>query len=62
MMDCITIDFETFFSTDYSLSKMTTEAYIRDPRFEVILVGVKSTTPRRSGCCLIGLTSSSGMR
>jgi hypothetical protein len=40
-MDCITIDFETFFSTDYSLSKMTTEAYIRDPRFEVILAGVK---------------------
>lgn len=36
----LTIDFETFYSTDYTLSKMSTEAYIRDPRFEVIGVGV----------------------
>ena len=40
-MNLITLDFETFYSQDYSLSKMTTEAYVRDPRFEVILVGVK---------------------
>lgn len=33
-MNIITLDFETFFSDDYSLSKMTTEAYVRDPRFE----------------------------
>lgn len=33
-MRIVTIDFETFFSDDYSLSKMTTEAYLRDPRFE----------------------------
>jgi DNA polymerase I-like protein with 3'-5' exonuclease and polymerase domains len=40
-MDIVTIDFETYYDRDYSLSKMTTEAYIRDPRFEVIGVGVK---------------------
>ena len=40
-MRVITIDFETYYSREYSLSKMTTEAYIRDPRFEVIGVGIK---------------------
>jgi DNA polymerase I-like protein with 3'-5' exonuclease and polymerase domains len=40
-MDIITIDFETFYDQDYSLKKMTTEEYIRDPRFEVIGVAVK---------------------
>lgn len=40
-MSLITIDFETFYSNDYSLSKLTTEEYIRDTRFEVIGVGVK---------------------
>lgn len=40
-MHVITIDFETYYDRLYSLSKQTTESYIRDPRFEVILVGVK---------------------
>lgn len=40
-MDIVTIDFETYYDKDFSLSKMTTEAYIRDPRFEVIGVGIK---------------------
>jgi hypothetical protein len=40
-MDLITLDFETFYSKEYSLSKLTTEEYVRDPRFEVIGVGVK---------------------
>ena len=40
-MDLITVDFETYYDKDYSLRKMTTEAYIRDPRFEVIGVSVK---------------------
>ena len=35
-MNMITIDFETYYDKDYSLSKMTTEEYIRDERFEVI--------------------------
>ena len=41
MMDIVTIDVETYYDREYSLSKMTTEAYIRDPRFEVIGVGIK---------------------
>ena len=40
-MDLITLDFETYYDRDYSLSKLTTEEYIRDDRFEVIGVGVK---------------------
>jgi len=40
-MDLITIDFETYYDKEFSLSKMTTEEYIRDPRFEVIGVAVK---------------------
>ncbi len=40
-MDIVTIDFETYYDKDYSLSKMTTEAYVRDPRFEVIGVSIK---------------------
>jgi len=40
-MDIVTIDFETYYDREYSLSKMTTEAYVRDPRFEVIGVCVK---------------------
>ena len=40
-MRIITIDFETFYSREFSLSKMTTEEYIRSPNFEVIGVAVK---------------------
>jgi len=40
-MDLITLDFETYYSKEFSLSKMTTEEYVRDPRFEVIGLGVK---------------------
>lgn len=35
-MKYVTLDFETFYDGAYSLSKMTTEAYVRDPRFQVI--------------------------
>jgi hypothetical protein len=41
LMDLITLDFETYYSKEFSLGKLTTEEYIRDPRFEVIGVGVK---------------------
>jgi DNA polymerase len=41
MMDIVTIDFETYYDQKFSLSKMTTEAYIRDPQFEIIGVGIK---------------------
>jgi DNA polymerase I-like protein with 3'-5' exonuclease and polymerase domains len=40
-VDLITLDFETYYDREYSLSKLTTEEYVRDPRFEVIGVGVK---------------------
>ena len=40
-MDVITLDFETFYSKEFSLSKLTTEEYIRDDRFEVIGVSTK---------------------
>ena len=40
-MDIVTIDFETYYDQQFSLSKMTTESYIRDPRFEIIGVGIK---------------------
>lgn len=40
-MNIITVDFESFYSDEFSLTKLTTEAYVRDPRFEVIGVGVK---------------------
>jgi DNA polymerase len=40
-MDLITIDFETYYDKKFSLSKMTTEEYVRDPQFEVIGVGIK---------------------
>ncbi len=37
----ITLDFETYYDKDYSLTKLTTEEYVRDTRFEVIGVAVK---------------------
>ena len=40
-MDLITVDFETYYDKEFSLSKLTTEEYIRDHRFQVIGVGVK---------------------
>ena len=40
-MNTITIDFETFYDRTFSLSKMTTEEYIRHEFFETIGVGVK---------------------
>ena len=40
-MNILTIDFETYYDRSYSLSKVTTEEYIRDEIFEVIGVSVK---------------------
>jgi len=42
-MKILTIDFETYYAKDYSLTKLTTEEYVRDSRFEVIGVAVKAT-------------------
>jgi DNA polymerase I-like protein with 3'-5' exonuclease and polymerase domains len=41
-MNILTIDFETYYTKEYGLNKLTTEEYIRDPRFEVIGVAVKN--------------------
>jgi len=37
----VTLDFETYYDKDYSLSKLTTEEYIRSSDFEVIGLGVQ---------------------
>ena len=37
----VTIDFETYYDQDYTLKKMSTSEYIRDPRFKAQMVGIK---------------------
>ena len=40
-MMTIFLDFETYFDTKFSLTKMTTMEYIRDPRFKVWGMGYR---------------------
>ena len=40
-MNILTIDFETYYDKQYSLSKLTTEEYLRHDDFEVVGVAVK---------------------
>lgn len=40
-MRFVVLDYETRFSDDYSLSKMTTESYLRDPRFKAHGAAIK---------------------
>jgi DNA polymerase len=40
-MSFVTLDFETYYAKDFSLTRLTTEEYINDPRFEVIGVAIK---------------------
>jgi DNA polymerase len=40
-MNVITVDFETYYSKQFSLSKLTTEQYVRSHEFEVIGLAVK---------------------
>lgn len=37
----LALDFETHYATDYSLSKMTTDAYVHDPRFKVHMMSLR---------------------
>lgn len=46
-MQILTLDFETFFSDDFTLKKYTTEAYVRDPQFEVLMCGFRYQDGRR---------------
>ena len=40
-MDLIVLDMETYYDQDFSLSKITTEEYVRDDKFEVIGLAIK---------------------
>lgn len=40
-MKIVVLDFETYFDDVYSLDKMTTESYVRDPRFEAHGAGIR---------------------
>jgi DNA polymerase len=40
-VDLITLDYETYYDQEYSLSKISTEDYINSPLFEVIMVSLK---------------------
>jgi len=40
-MNILTLDFETYYSREFSLTKVTTEEYIRSPQFETIGVSVQ---------------------
>jgi len=40
-MDVFTVDFETYYAKDYSLTKLSYEEYVHHPEFQLIMVGVK---------------------
>src|SRR5208283_4448438 len=40
-MRTLTLDFETYYDQQFSLSHMTNEEYVRDPRFQALCLGVK---------------------
>jgi DNA polymerase bacteriophage-type len=40
-MKIVVLDFETYFADDFTLSRMTTESYIRDPRFQAHGAAIK---------------------
>lgn len=37
----VSLDFETYYDADYTLSKLSTSEYVRDPRFKAHMVGIK---------------------
>jgi DNA polymerase len=49
-MNILTLDFETYYDKAFSLSKITTEEYIRSPLFETIGVAVKVNDGKTEWC------------
>ena len=49
-MQIVTLDFETFYDKQYSLTKLTTEEYIHDYRFETIGVATKINENETTWC------------
>ena len=43
----VALDFETYYDVDYTLSKLSTSEYIRDSRFEALMVGIKIGKKKR---------------
>lgn len=43
----VTIDLETYYDTEYTLSKLSTSEYIRDPRFKAHMMGIKIGNRKR---------------
>lgn len=41
MTDVVVLDLETYYDREYSLSKITTEHYVRDPKFQTIGIAIK---------------------
>ena len=40
-MDIVTLDWETYYDDNYSLTRMSTEDYVCDPRFQIMMVGIQ---------------------
>lgn len=51
MTKLITIDFETFYDSNFSLTKLSTEQYVRDSRFETIGFAYKIDTEKAVWVC-----------
>lgn len=47
-MEIVGLDFETYFDKDYSLKKLSTTEYIRDPRFEVQALAYRTKRQRKA--------------
>lgn len=41
MSEVVVLDLETYYDREYSLSKITTEHYVRDPKFQTIGIAIK---------------------
>jgi DNA polymerase len=48
LVNLLVLDFESFYSVDYTLKKLTTEAYVRDERFEALCVAMLNVDTMKS--------------